>query len=194
MATCADIIKAAYRRAGVVGSKVPLSEDQAAIGLEQLQGMYQEMSNGLFGQVIDYYLSGGNYTASEQQRIYKNTTGSVITIPPTVTDADTGLTRAPLDGAMIVVVDPALVVNKPTIWLYNAAIAKWQSIVDLALTDVAPLSYQFEEPLRNILAAIVADENNLPVTSIIARRAGLGKLAIANRRQQASRVSSAEYF
>lgn len=208
MGTCTDIIQSAYRRAGVLAARVPMSADQAQTGLEQLQGMYEEMSNGLFGQVRDYVLTSGPYTACENQRIYKQDPTSVITLPTIITpqflttdcSCDTsdygfsysGKARPPIDGALVIIVDPT--VNVPIIWLYNALMAKWQSVVTLALSDIAPLSYQFEEPLKNMLAVVLADERGMPISPLIARRAATGKLAIGSRRQHASQTTRSLYF
>lgn len=192
MSKCEDIIRAAFFRAGITAADTPLTASQSKLGLIALQGMYQEFGNGLLGQVTDYYLSSGPYTASEGQRIFKASPASVITIPTVVTDKDTGINRAPLDGAIIIVIDPAVAV--PAYWLYNMAIGAWQNIVGLALTDVAPMTYKFDEPLKNILAVILADERGQVAPPIVAKRAALGKLAISNRRLTKSITSCAEYF
>lgn len=185
MTTCANIIQSAYRRSQVIGARVAINADLQTIGLERLRGMYQRMINGLLGQLTDYYLSSGAYTAIEQQRIYKASGASVITIPTTVTDLDTGTTRVPKDGAAIVVVDPTGT-DQPKFWVYNAMLGKWQELMTLALTDVAPLTSQFEEALKDMLACLLADENGIPVGKTLSSNAALGKLAIASRYQSAS--------
>lgn len=191
MSTCQDIIKSACRRGGLVGKGVILDAELANIGLERLIGIYRTMSNGLLGQVVDYYLTSGPYTATEQQRIYQADGTSVITIPVSLTDADTGITRAPLDGALIIVVRPGSV---QVIWLYNTIIAAWQDIVTLGLTDVAPMSGEFDEQLKDMLAVLMCNEAGLPVPPETSRGAALGKVAIASRYQTRAKASCNEYF
>lgn len=192
MAKCSDIISTAFRLSGVTAPGVALGSMEQTIGLEQLQGMYTQMINGkLLGKLTEYYLASGNYTAKEGQRIYKATPASVITNPTTVTDANTGEVRAPLDGAIVVVVDP--VGNIPVMSIYNGMMGKWQQLSSLAATDDAPLSYQFEMELKNMLAAILADENGLTVPPLVAKRAALGKVALAQRIAYNSTTSVGDY-
>lgn len=192
MTTCSDVINSAYRRSGVLGLAVIPNSEQATVGFELLKGMYERMAQGLFGSLVDYYLSSGNYTAKENQRIYKVSGASVITIPPTVTDASTGLTRAPMDGAFIGITDP--VTNVPALWIYNTGLGKWQELYTLAITDVAPLSAQFEEPLKFMLAVLLCDENSMEPTRMLASNAGLGKLAIASRYSSARKSTVQVYY
>lgn len=192
MATCEAIIRSALRRGGVIGKGVTPDPEQARIGLERLQGMFERMSNGLLGRVEDYYLDSGNYTAKEGQRIFKNSALGTVTISSTFTDEDTGQTRAPLDGALIVVVNRATSITN--FWVYNAMIATWQDIKDLDLTDECPLSGQFEEALKDMLACLICDEIGLPIPPLVASNASLGKLSIATRPQTKPRSAKNKYF
>lgn len=193
MALCEEIIRSAFRRSGIAAAGVPLNATRMTVGLEYLQGMYRTFVNGaLFGRLTDYYLSSGNYTASEGQRIYKNAPASVITIPPTLTDPNTGATRAPLDAAMIVVVDPAT--NVPAMWIYNTMLAKWQNVANLVPGDVAPMSMEWDDQLKDLLAVYICDENTLSVTPVLAKKVGLAKIAIASRYGNPRVDGVAEYY
>lgn len=179
MTTCSEIINSAYRRAGVIGASVVPDNLQATIGLERLVGLYERMAQSLLGTVDEYYLASGAYTAVENQRIFKASGTSVITLPVTVVDASTGRTRAPLDGALVLVADPNTTI--PVKWIYNAAYAKWQDMATLAAGDVAPLTGQYTEALKDILGVLLCDENYLEPSKMLATNAALGKLAIASR-------------
>lgn len=192
MATCEAVIRSAFRRARLRAAGVPLDDVSAEVGLERLQGLYQQLANGLLGRVVDYYLTSGAYTAEENQRIYKASPASVITIPSTITDADTGETRAPLDGAFIVVVDP--VAGTSALHLYNAIMGQWQDVDGLALADTAPLSLQFEEAIKDLLAVALLSETGVEPSKGLARNAGMGRLALATRPQTKSKSAVLVYY
>lgn len=181
MTKCSDIIASAYRRSGIASAVEPIGAYEAAVGLERLKGMYERMTNGLLGQVCDFFLSSGAYTAMEGQRIYKNDPTSVITLPVTVADLPTGKQRMPKDGSFIIIVDPAT--NSSLRYIYNASIATWQEITGVGASDEAPLSGQFEEALRDILGVLLNDENGQEPTKTLASNAAMGKLSIASRYQ-----------
>jgi len=106
MTTCRDVIKSAYRRSGIMAAGVNLNASQANIGMERLVGLYGSLiEGGMFGRICDKYLDTDTYTAEEGQRVYQSIPATV-TIPTTVVDTGTGLTRQPLDLAFIIVVDP----------------------------------------------------------------------------------------
>lgn len=192
MTTCSDIIASAFRRSGVLGATVAVDSTWAAVGLERLKGMYERMAQGLFGKTEPYYLSSGAYTAKENQWIYKASGASVVTIPPTVLDDDTGLTRAPKDGAFIRITDPNT--NIPVLWVYNAGLGKWQELYTLAAGDVAPISSEYEEALKDMLAVILCDENGQEPSRMLASNAGLGKLAIASRYSVTRKSAKQVYY
>lgn len=189
---CVDIITSAYRRSQVGAAGVTLGPTQLSVGLELLRGMYERMARGLLATVSPFYLSSGNYTALENQRIYKASAGSVITLPATVVDDTTGETRAPKDGAVIEVVDP--VAKTTTINIYNARYASWQDVSNLTSTDVAPMVYEHEEDLKNILGLIICGENGLKPPPSLSIQAALGKLAIATRPGVTSDPVAHEFF
>jgi hypothetical protein len=204
MATCAEVIRSAFRRSGVAAAAVTLSAANQQIGLERLQGMYIEwVGSGLFGKFCDYYLTSGDYTAKEFQRIFKADDASVVTIPDTVTDACTGLTRAPLDGACIVVVDPntSETQTEPEtdagfeagIHLYDA-LKGWSTLNDLEVTDYAPLSGRFEEGIKSLLAVALCDEYGYSIPPKLARDAGMAKLRIVSRNDRPRKPSRVEYY
>lgn len=193
MATCQDVIRSAYRRAGIIAASVTLNATQAAVGMERLQGMYQGwVSNAMFGRFCDYFLQTGDYTANEYDRIYKNDPTSVVTIPLTLRDKDTGLTRAPIDNSIISVIDP--VGHDPLVYIYNAFAARWDNVQDLLLTSVAPLSIAYEDALKDILAVSLSDELGMPITPDLGLRAKLGLLKIASKYSKPRQAAVGEYM
>lgn len=192
MTKCSDIISSAFRRSGIASAAEPISAIEAAVGLERLKGMYERMSQGLLGQVYDYYLSTGAYTAQEGQRIFKADGASVVTLPVTIVDDGTGLTRMPYDGSFVIVVDPNT--NSPLRYIYNSALGKWQEISQVGAADEAPLSNQFEEALKDMLGVLLNDENGQEPTATLKSNAALGKLAIASRYQSTRRDAKQVMF
>jgi len=180
MTTCRDVIKSAYRRSGVMAAGVNLNASQANIGMERLIGLYQTLiEGGMFGRVCDKYIDTVTYTAEEGQRVYKSV-ASTVTIPPTVVDTGTGLTRQPLDLAFIIIVDP--VSGEPEYWLFDRMRGQWAAIHDLTLTAQAPLTPRFDEQIKDLLAEALLEETGQPTPGELLRRVGRARMTLATRR------------
>lgn len=195
MATCDEIIRAAYRRAGAgAGAAITtLDPDDAIVGMERLQGMYLSMLNGgCFGQFCEKYLESGDYEAKEGERVFRVDPTSTITLPASVVDCETGQTRAPREYTVVVVVKPDTYV--PELWLYNAMLGKWQNVYALQTTDVAPLSLEYQDELKDILSAFIGSETGMTIDPVAAKKAGLSRLAIASKYGRKRKANKAEYF
>ena len=191
--TCEDIIRSAYRRSGAAAAETPLDAPDATVGMERLQGMYISFfTGGLFGVLTEYYLSTGDYTAKEYDRIFQADPTSVITVPTTVVDDVTGLTRTPRDGAIIVIVDP--VAGVPSMQIYNGMMGQWQEVQGLVIADIAPLAYQFDEQLKDLLGAYICDDTGMEVPKVLALNAKLAKLSLSARFGRKRKVGTPEYF
>lgn len=177
MATCQEVIKSAYRRAGIRSRGVNLTALDIEVGLERLQAMYDRfVGSGLFGRFTDKFLDdASNYEAKEGERVY-NSLSATVTFPTTV--SDDGTTRAPYDGSVIAVVEPG---QDPSIRIYDAMTASWQSTQGLTQNSVAPLSYRYFNAVCDLLAVDLCDEVGFPLSSKLVQQAGLGKIAIASR-------------
>jgi len=180
MTTCRDVIKSAYRRSGIMAAGVNLNASQANIGMERLIGLYQTLiEGGMFGRICDKYLDAATYTAEEGQRVYKSV-ASTVTIPTTVVDTGTGLTRQPLDLAFIIVVDPTT--GEPQYWLFDRMRGQWAAVHDLTLTAQAPLTPRFDEQIKDLLAEALLEETGQPTPGELLRRVGRARLTLSARR------------
>jgi len=180
MTTCRDVIKSAYRRSGIMAAGTNLNASQSNIGMERLVGLYQNLiEGGMFGRVEDKYLDSAVYTAEEGQRVYQSV-AATVTIPTTVTDKSTGLTRQPLDLAFIIVVDP--VTEVPEYWLFDRMRGAWSAVHGLTLTSQAPLTPRHDEAIKDLLAEALLEETGQPMPRELLRRVGRARLALATRR------------
>ena len=134
MATCLDIITYAMRQAGVLGSGEEPTAAEGEDGLVALQSMYDDWRNrGMFGQLEDVYLSESD-TAQEGKR-YFIPTGMTLTDATSVYTDSSGNTRQPRDLALYETLTQA---GTQTAKLYDRT--QWVDLLDLTLSDTAPLS------------------------------------------------------
>lgn len=193
MSTVLEVIQAGWRRSGVIGAGVIIDATKKDVGLERLQALYKDMSEGLFGRMTDVVLTtNAAYTANEFERVV-NTAGAVVTLPATVNDkfAEASILRTPMDGCIIQVVVPG---SEPVTSIYDAAKAQWQPIDALVLTDHCPLTTRWDDAIKNLLAVMLADDVGVPVGPVLAKRAGSARLSIASRYGSARRTDATEYF
>lgn len=145
MATCRDVIMYAYRLSGMT---TDLSAEEAQMGLDCLQSMYDAwVSGGMFGRLTDKYKTA-DYEAAEGERVIAPS-GVSITFPTMLDDLEYGGYRAPRDLACIeTIVDG---VRSVKIWDRSA----WVSLLDLEIVDTAPLS---SRGLIGLAAALASSE------------------------------------
>ena len=181
------------------------------------------MSTGLFGRLTDFRLASGNYTALEWQRITKVSSGSVVTIPTFydmnnnagnpndygfagaqissaneqtgggITKASDGHTRAPLDGAVVIVIDASVNPYTSQTYLYDAQTG-WITLEGLTLTSYAPWSGKYEGNLKNLLGMDLCDEYGLQPSAILTRNAARARLAFASKYDQPRAPGRVEYM
>ncbi len=194
MATVLEIIGGAIAELGVDEAEAALSGDipawEADRGLRVLQAMFREaVDRGVFGRVEDY-LADANYEAEEGQRVYS--AGFTITLPTTITDADTGDDRRPRDLAMIQVVNAA---TDPQISIYDANVAAWTRIDNLTLDlDPCPLSGRNRHGLECALARRLAGSLRAPVPpSTDAYANGLASI-LSTRLSAPRRAAVADFY
>lgn len=198
-----SLIKGAMRKIGVLASGQDIPPAEATEALDLLRQMYLEMVGaGTFGRQADVYVpdNAADFTASEARRYtVKDLNNIVITLPEVVNDAwyawkppygemwtPPSVTtepitdeRPPLDGALVTEMD--LTTTQTRTFVYDSAIARWTSLQDLDLTDIAPLSTRYAEGLMCELALRLSAEygNEPPIT--VVRGAALGRSAMVNR-------------
>ena len=136
MATCLDIVTYAMRSLGVLGGGASPTSSEGADGLVALQSFYDELvASGMFGRLEDVFLDFDD-TAQEGKR-YLLDTGIVLT-EPTIIDASMsvdGADRQPRDLSLYESLTSAGV---RSVRLYDRT--QWVDLIDLTLTDDAPLA------------------------------------------------------
>lgn len=194
MATCSDLIKAAFKRARISGDLDEVLPREMARGLQVLQDVYMGLIGaGAFGRFSDVIVTA-DYSAKEQDRILVNTEDAVtITYPVTVEDDSAeGGVRPPLDGAVIMTTDVYGV--DIVAHVYDAAYAAWTPVEGLALDDFAPLSRRYRAGLEARLAVRLAEEHGVAVTPELRRQEAQGILALVSRYDAPRRDLEATYF
>tara|TARA_R110000772_G_scaffold89304_1_gene185095 strand:+ start:9791 stop:10384 length:594 start_codon:yes stop_codon:yes gene_type:complete len=196
MATVRDIVKDAFRVAGVI----PMGEDptaaEAEFGLLTLQSMIDSwISNAMFGEWTDVYKTAA-YTALEGERV--STTGSpTITRPATYEDGGleygdgTGTRRAPKELAAIQVSDA----TAGTVVTYIFDRTAWVEIETLTLDTTCPLAGYGE---RGLAANVAVELCSIPAFGVQAtqgllRSASAFKTAVRGRRMVTIPVNKAEF-
>lgn len=177
-----DIIQSGFRKSGLIGNGVSIGTREQTLGLELLGAFFRSSLTGLFGKLTDVYVTTSPYTAHEGERITKGVPVVAVTFPLTVVDADTGQTRAPKDGAVIVVVDPTTGVPDARMW--DAWTGSWQSLImdtTTSLTAYCPMSGRFEQSLSDILSVLILSEGGMPISPARASRAAMARQNIATR-------------
>lgn len=177
--TCQDVIDRFARKLNIIPIGVSLGLPESTIALSVLQSIYMELVGwGAFGQENDC-MSCGDWIALPQQRIRMNNTAGEVSIPDDLPAmayrpdwwqstwgydawctwpiwATSHLCAAPRDLSIVTVTDPFL--NEAHTFLYDAFVGKWTMIDALDLTDEAPLSRRWFEPLANSLSERMAPD------------------------------------
>jgi len=193
MATCSDLVKGAFRRAGITRDLDEVRPREFDHGLQTLQDLYLELIGaGAFGRLSDV-LVDGDHTAKEQERVLVTTEDAVtITVPETITDDDTGEERAPHDGSLVLVTDVASTTRRS--YVYDAAYAAWTLIEGLSIGDFAPLSIRYRAGLEARLAVRLSEENGMAVTPELRRQEAQGISALLHRYDAPERATQATYY
>lgn len=181
MTTCREVVQSAYRRSGILAMGVNMNAAQAAVGLELLIGMYQNLLvGGMFGHAKDVvYDRTTAYEAKEGTRLY-NKLGAVITLPVLVRDECDGEMRQPRDGAFITIVNPSAEVRTEQ-HIYDRATGQWVGLHSLDLSAEAPLTGRWDDHIKNMLAVRLLGESGQPTPLELTRAEGRARLALASR-------------
>ncbi|MFZ5667958.1 MAG: hypothetical protein ACOY4K_00540 [Pseudomonadota bacterium] len=194
MATCNEVVKGAFRRAGISRDLDEVRPREMERGLQVLQDIYLGLvGSGAFGRFNDVDIDD-DYTAEEQDRILVNTESAVtVTLPQTVEDGyATDGVRPPLDGAVVMVTD--VYSTARSTYVYDASYAAWTAIESLALASFAPLSVRYRAGLEARLAVRLAEENGVPVTPELRRQEAQGIAALLHRFDAPRRETEATYY
>ena len=169
-----NIVNRALRKIGILGAGREARPNDAEDVSEALKGLYRAwIDSGAFGRLSDV-VPTGDYTAGENQRIFRNSEATVtISLPQLVPayanplpynrerdyytnyEGVDGTNRPPRDGAPIVIVNAF---DGQTLhYLYDGTIREWQEVSLLTLDSPAPRSVGDPEGLAACLAVEVAD-------------------------------------
>lgn len=197
MSTVLQVLKSAYRRANLLGMAstvegTELDSILSSIGVERIQGFYQKLATaGVLGTLEDYY-ADADYEAEENQQVF-NSGGDTITLPASIIDDSTGLTRAPKHGAVVVIIDGSVSPFEAETHIYDAH-KGWIDVTELAAADYAPLTSTYDEHIKNLLAEYLAAEDGTPITALLQRDAAQAKLALASLDGKTKKVVRHTYF
>lgn len=209
MCTCQVLFKRSLRMLGELASGREPAANEAADGLQALQGLYKHLvATGALGRLRDV-LTAANYTAGENERVINTSGGAItITLPTTVNDYNSygapgaGTTydygfvglpsgvRAPRDRAVVVKAGAT-----PTTWIYDADLASWVDVDGLALTSEAPFTQKLETGMAALLAAHIAGEyRDTGLPQSVAIGAAQCMTALTQRLDSAATVTATEFF
>ena len=144
--TCLDIITDAMIMSRVLGIGKEPKAAEASRGMRALQSMYDEWrTGGMFGTLEDVYMTEDD--VAEEGKRYFIPTGFTLTAPTSVYTDSLGDTRQPRDMALYETLTQAGV---QTAKLYDRT--EWVDLLDLELSDIAPLSARNSDGLAACLA------------------------------------------
>ena len=209
------LIAGALRKIGVLASGQAPAAPEAADALEALRLMYEAMvAEGLFGRQLDVWVPDGaaNFTARENRRYTaEDLAGTTITLPTSIDDRywiwtppygwspPGGVTvepgaerRPPLDGNIVRIAD--LATTGRSLFVYDSAIARWVSLLNLGMGDEAPLSTRYGAGLQAMLGVQLSGEDGVEVPEATVVEAARCRSAMAHRFDGPSRVVPGVYF
>lgn len=215
MSSCQDVINRAARKLNVIPLGATLSSDESNNALTILQSVYLELVGwGAFGRENDC-MSCGDWTALPQTRIRMNNPAGEVTVPDIVPASiywprwwnpswgegsylfwpiwPTGpRCVAPRDLSVVTVVDPSCGGVAHT-YIYDAYVGRWSPLDALELTDEAPLSRRWFEPLANILAGRLATDYGQEIPPALQLAISNGLTAMTMRFGEATQPVVSEY-
>ncbi len=100
--------------------------------------------------------------------------------------------RPPLDRNVVRVAD--LASTQRRLFVYDSAIARWVSLLDLDLTDEAPLSTRYGAGLQAILGVKLSSEYGVDVPAATGLEAGRCQSALAMRLDGPATIVPGTYF
>ena len=212
MATCRDITNGALRKIGkLAGGREPRTQDSTD-ALEALRGLYRSLiTSGAFGRLSDVIPTGAEYTARENERVFRNSDATItINLPETVSaeylgprpyDEESALypseptnlnARPPRDCSVVVIHDAFTA--ETVEYIYDGQQKLWQALYGLTLDSEAPLSYRDAEGLKCLLAMTINDEFGGDIGQITAMMAGQFKTGLTHRYSMPATIGATEYF
>ncbi len=186
MASCREVENRTAKRFSVLQIGENLEADEAAEAHSVLVGVYLDaLERSAKPGLTRVLVTSATYTAGEDELIaYDGVTSATITLPVTVVDVKTGLTRAPKDRSVVMI--PGTTAQA---YIYDEMYGDWVDVCGLAQTDYAPFSNTNMEALSGALAMFLAGEYQRtldPVTLSLAER---GRAWLYGQLRKGRRVS-----
>lgn len=212
MATCRAIENTALRKLGVLGAGREPRDAERNDAHTGLQALYRSMINaGAFGRLRDVVPTGSDYTARENERVFRN--GDVtleVTLPELVpicdgpprpydqeyavySDQTTDRNMRPPRDCSVVVIEDAFTGDVAD-FIYDGDLKKWVSIYDLAIDDNAPLSRRDELGLSSLLAMSISDQFGGALTDSTVGAGRLFQSGLVNRWSMPTRAIPGQYM
>jgi hypothetical protein len=212
--TCLQLIKGAMRKLGVLAIGREPTSAQAEDSMEVLTSFYLELiGQGVFGKLIDSYVTDAAYTAHENERITCSSVVTTVTLPTTITaewwpvqgniggiydygwnntSASATYPRTPRDGAVVQIARSDL--GTALTYIHDAPKAAWVSIDSLALATAAPLSERYGEALKALLAIKFAPHYNVQPNPFLERESAKANSMLSHRFDRGYRPVSGNYY
>lgn len=193
MTICREIIKSAYRRAGVLAHGKDVGQTQLDVGLEILIDMFKNgVVGGLLGRLTRYIHDDATpYTIPSDFVHVHDVQGSGIVLPTQVL-TDSGTYRLPYSGAVIIHTDVAN--EEIHNYIYNNLVGAWQELELLTATAQCPFTPGYNKAVKDWLAQELADEIGMPPETIRVRKAAAGRLSLATQYGSDERTEKGTYF
>lgn len=209
---CRDVVKGALRKLGrLAAGREPRPADLQD-GMEALRGLYRQwISLGTFGALRDVIPTGTEYTAGENERVFRNGAGAInVTLPDTVLDncfgdpcdygsrwvppgrdARNRASRPVRDCSIVVIQDQATGITLE--FLYDGNAGGWIQLAELTDTDTAPLSFRDPQGLQAALAVAIEGEFGGNLTAGTIRQAQMLNYALTHRFSSVRPSAHVEY-
>ncbi|HEV2816710.1 MAG TPA: hypothetical protein VGW40_05765 [Allosphingosinicella sp.] len=188
-----SIINKALRKIGVLGAGRTPRDQESDDALETFVSMLRAwITAGTFGRLTEV-VPTEDYTAGENERIYRQTGGVLnITLPALITDDD-GTERPPRDCSVVVIIDAFIDATEDHI--YDGQRKRWYQLNQLGLTDDAPLSFRDANGLASCLALALADEYGQDVRPATLREAAAFQNGLThNWSEGRDEITPVDYF
>lgn len=181
MTTIRETVTLAHQYLGTRALGEALDAAEADLGLKALEAML--MSLPTIGQAkLTDVLIEVDYTAGENERVFDNTDDAVVvTLPETVTDADTGAERPPRNGAVVQIAGQAT-------FVYLSYRGDWAQVSGLDLADEQPLGPMFDEAVAAMLAVRIGPQMQVQVPPVTVALAQSGRTQIRQQLFQTRKV------
>lgn len=174
--TLRDLVARSLRMLRVYGSGVDPTAEEADDGLKAFVSMALAWPAFGVGGPLTEVLISADYTPNEDERITVTSGAPVVTLPSTITDADTLELRPPRDGALVIETG-----TTPKVWIYGAQRAAWVDLNALTANSATPFGPEHDEGLAALLAIRLSPEYGAAIPDTVAALAQLGQAQLDAR-------------